>query len=125
MPKPQTVDSYIKAYPKEAQTHLKQVRALVLKAAPKAQEAIKYGIPTLVYNGNLVHYGAFKNHMTIFPMTVAVRKALGAELAAYKTTVGGVHLPYDKPVPAAMVTKIVKARLKEGAPVYPAKKKKS
>ncbi len=116
--KAQTINSYIKEFPADVQKVLKQVRAAVRKAAPKATEAVKYGIPTLVYNGNLIHYGAFKKHVSMFPMTAAVRKALGTELSKYKMTTGGVQFPYGTKLPLGLIAKIVKVRLKEGAATY-------
>jgi uncharacterized protein YdhG (YjbR/CyaY superfamily) len=61
------IDSYIKAAPKEAQDLLKEMRAVVRKAAHGATEAISYGIPTYKLNGNLVHFGGFKDHVSFFP----------------------------------------------------------
>ena len=65
-PAPKTIDEYIADYPKDIQKLLEQVRNTIKKAAPKAEEKINYGIPTFTLNGNLVHFGAFKNHFAFF-----------------------------------------------------------
>ena len=65
--KPTSIDDYIKAFPKEIQDILQQVRTTIKEAAPEAEETIHYGIPTFTLDGNLVHFGAFKNHIGFYP----------------------------------------------------------
>lgn len=118
-----SVDNYIKAYPKEVQLLLKQMRTTIKKAAPKAEEKIGYGIPTFTLNGNLVHFGAFKSHIGFFPGPGGIL-AFKKELEAYKTSKGTIQFPFEKKLPLALVTKIVRLRVKQNVAKKIAKKKK-
>ena len=64
---PTNIDEYIAAFPRDVQDKLRRVRATVRRAAPDVTEAIKYGIPTFLLGGNLVHFGAFKTHVGFYP----------------------------------------------------------
>jgi uncharacterized protein YdhG (YjbR/CyaY superfamily) len=108
------IDSYIAEFPDDIQKRLEQVRATIRKAAPKAEEAIKYAIPTFVLNGNLVHFAAFKNHIGFYPAPTGM-KAFEKDLAPYKQGKGSVQFPLDKPMPLALIAKIVKMRVKENS----------
>lgn len=107
MSTPKTIDEYIANEPKDIQKLLKQMRSLVRKAAPKASEKIAWGMPTFYLEGNLLHFAAFKEHLSLFPMpdTIAHFKK---ELAKFETSKGTVHFPYGKAIPAALLTKITK-----------------
>ncbi|HZZ98799.1 MAG TPA: DUF1801 domain-containing protein [Candidatus Saccharimonadia bacterium] len=107
-----TIDTYVASYPPEAQKVLKKFREVVKKAAPTATEAISYGIPTYKLNGNLVHFGAFKNHLGFFPTPSGIAP-FQKELSAYAGSKGTIQFPYDKPIPYGLVTKIVKLRVKQ------------
>ncbi len=109
---PTTIDEYIAASPKEVQGILKKVRATIRKAAPGAQEAIKYQLPTFTLDGNLVHFGAFKNHIGFYPTPSGTEK-FKRELSAYEGAKGSIRFPLDKPIPYALITEIVKFRVKE------------
>jgi len=85
---------------------------IVRKAAPDATEAIKYAMPTLVGNKNLVHFAAMKGHLGFYPTPSAI-KHFAKELERYSTSKGCVRFPYDKPLPKALITKMVKFRVKE------------
>lgn len=78
---------------------------------PEATEALSYQIPTFRYKGALVAFGAFKNHCSLFPMSLGVIAAFKNELAAYDVSKGTIRFPLDKPLPAALLKKIVKARV--------------
>ena len=106
------IDSYIKDYPPQVQVLLRKMRATIKKAAPKAEEAMSYGIPTFTLRGNLVHFGGFKNHIGFFPTSSGVA-AFRKELSDYKTSKGTIQFPFDTPLPLGLVTKIVKYRVKE------------
>ena len=106
------IDDYIAAFPKDTQTVLKKLRATIRKAAPKAEETINYQIPTFTLHGNLVHFAAFKNHIGFYPTPSGIEK-FKEELSAYEGAKGSVKFPLDKPMPYALVTKIVKFRVKE------------
>lgn len=106
------IDDYIKDFPPTIQAQLKKLRKEIQSAAPKAEEAIKYGIPTFILHGNLVHFGGFKKHIGFFPAPSGV-KAFAKELADYKTSKGTIKFPLNKPIPFALVKKIVKFRINE------------
>ena len=108
-----SIDAYIAAQPQEQQPALQKLRELIRKAAPKAEEGISYGMPTFKYRGSpLVYFAAFKHHYSFFPQPKAI-EAFKAELAAYDTAKGTIRLPHDKPLPAKLLTAIVKFRVKE------------
>lgn len=79
-------------------------------APPEATEAISYGIPAFQYKGTLIWYAAFSDHCSLFP-TAAVIREFKDELKAYKTAKGTIQFPVDKPLPATLVKKLVKARV--------------
>jgi uncharacterized protein YdhG (YjbR/CyaY superfamily) len=97
------------------------MRVTIKKAAPKATEAIRYGIPTYVLNGNLVHFGAFKKHIGFFPSPSAIT-AFKKELIAYKTSKGTIQFLLSEPIPYTLIAKIAKFRVLEN--VVKRKKKK-
>jgi len=104
------VDAYIKAAPKESRAKLLQLRRIIKATAPKAVEGISYKMPYYDYHGALVWFAAFKNHVGIFlrPPVVSEHKK---ELKGYVTTKSAVHLRMDKPLPVALIRKLVKARM--------------
>lgn len=106
--------TYIDSFPKETQKLLKEIRAIIKSVAPKAEEAISYGIPTFKLNGNLVHFGGFKNHIGFFPGASGVAN-FAKELEKYKTSKGTIQFPLDKSIPATLIKKIVKFRIKENS----------
>ena len=107
-----TIDEYIGTFPKGIQHVLQDLRRAVRKAAPEAEEAISYQIPTFRLNGNLVHFAAFKNHIGFFPTSSGIR-AFKKELSGYELSKGTVRFPLDKPLPVSLVSRIVKFRVKE------------
>lgn len=109
-----TVEDYIAGFPPTVQKILKQVRATVRKAAPEAVEAIKYGLPTLVQDGNLVHYGAFKAHLGFYALPSG-NAAFRRELKSYRQGRGSLQFPFDQPVPYALIARIVAFRVQENA----------
>jgi uncharacterized protein YdhG (YjbR/CyaY superfamily) len=111
-PTPTTIDDYIAGFPHEVQKLLKKLRATIRKAAPEAQETIKYQIPTFTLKGNLVHFGAYKNHIGFYPAPMGIEK-FKDELSAYAGAKGSVRFPLDKPIPFDLVSKIVKFRVEK------------
>ncbi|MGH7588974.1 MAG: iron chaperone [Gemmatimonadota bacterium] len=108
---PSSIDEYISAFPPDVRAILEKLRATIKKAAPAAEEKISYQIPTFTLKGNLVHFGAFKTHIGFYP---PVRDAkLKAEASTYAGEKGNLRFPLDKPIPYALVTKLVKARVRE------------
>ena len=109
---PKNLDEYIASFPHDVQRILEQVRTTIRRAAPDAEEAIKYGVPTFLLAGNLVHFGAFKKHLGFFPTPSAI-KEFKDELAAYEGAKGSVQFPFDRPMPLSLITRIVKFRVEE------------
>lgn len=107
-----TIKSYIEDQPKEVQPLLKKLHATIKKAAPKAEEGVKYGMPTYMFHGNMVFFGAFKKHIGFFPTPSGVIK-FKKELSGYKTSKGTIQFPYNEPIPYSLVTKITKFRVRE------------
>jgi uncharacterized protein YdhG (YjbR/CyaY superfamily) len=118
-----TIDEYIAAFPKNIQKLLKELRATIKKAAPEATEAIKYGIPTFVQKGNLVHFAAYKNHIGFYPAPRGI-EAFKKELSKYEAGKGTLQFPHDKPVPLALISKIVKFRVLDNLEMAKEKSKK-
>ena len=106
------IDSYIKDFPKDVQITLNKVRNTIKKAAPKAEEGISYGIPTFKLNGNLVHFGGFKNHIGFFPTASGIIK-FKKELSPYKTSKGTIQFPLKSKIPFQLIHKITKFRVSE------------
>jgi len=109
---PKDVDTYLASVPKEARAALGRLRKIIRATAPKATETISYGIPTYKYRGMLVAFAAFKNHCSFFPGAAAV-KANENELKPYGISKGTIRFPADTPLPAVLVKRLVKARIKE------------
>lgn len=107
-----SIDKYIAGFPRDVQKILQQVRLTIRRAAPDAEEAIKYGVPTFVLNGNLVHFAAFKNHIGFYPTPSGI-EAFKAKLSRYESAKGSVQFPIDKPMPLKLIAAIVKFRIKE------------
>lgn len=109
---PTTIDDYIAGFPREVREVLGQIRATIKRAAPDADEAIKYRVPTFVLNGNLVHFAAFKNHIGFYPTPSAIA-AFKDELSRYESAKGSVQFPLDRPMPLRLIERIVRFRVKE------------
>jgi uncharacterized protein YdhG (YjbR/CyaY superfamily) len=112
---PKAVDDYLARVSEPARSTLIKVRAAIRSAVPpETTEAIGYGIPTFRYKGALVAYAAFSDHCSLFPMSLAVMAAFKNELKRFPTSSKGtIRFPLDRPLPAALVKKLVKARLAE------------
>lgn len=109
---PQTIDAYIAMFPASVRAMLQKVRTTIRKAAPGAEEAIKYQLPTFVLHGNLVHFGAFKEHIGFYAMPTG-NAQFQAELSAYESGKGSVRFPLNQPIPLGLISKIVKFRVQE------------
>jgi uncharacterized protein YdhG (YjbR/CyaY superfamily) len=113
-PRPQTVDEYLANVPEPARTTLGKIRAAIRAAAPAtATECLSYGMPAFRYKGALVGYAAFKDHCSFFPMQASLIDAMKEDLAGYRTSKGTLQFAKDKPLPAALVKKMVRARVAE------------
>jgi uncharacterized protein YdhG (YjbR/CyaY superfamily) len=108
-----TISEYIAAFPPEVQEKLQNIRTVIRKAAPDAEEAIRYGIPTFrLYGTNLVHFAAFRDHLSFFPTSSGVEQ-FRKELSAYELSKGTIRIPLDKPVPYDLVERITRFRVAE------------
>jgi uncharacterized protein YdhG (YjbR/CyaY superfamily) len=104
--------AYAAAYPKEIQKLLKQLRSVIKKAAPGANEVISYGMPAFTYNGMLVWFAAHTGHIGFYPRPSGM-VAFKKELAVYKSSKGAVQFPLDEPLPVELITRMVKLRVAE------------
>jgi uncharacterized protein YdhG (YjbR/CyaY superfamily) len=108
---PKNVDEYLARVPEPARSTLNKIRAAIRAAAPgEATETISYGIPAFKHKGVLVWFAAFSDHCSLFP-TAAVIEMFKSELKGYSTSKGTIHFPTDKPLPTALVKKMVRARV--------------
>ena len=108
------VRRYMALQPAKHRAALRKIRATIRATAPKAIEHFSYGIPGFRLSERpLVWYAAFKRHVSLYPVTAAIRRALAAEIAGYETSTGTVRLPLDEPLPVTLIRKIVKARARE------------
>jgi uncharacterized protein YdhG (YjbR/CyaY superfamily) len=115
------VDEYLAAIPATVRKMLQQIRQTIKAAAPKAEEVISYQMPAFKYQGMLVYYAGYKNHIGFYPVSSAI-KAFEKELSNYPTTKGTVQFPIDKPLPLGLIAKMVKFRVKENEARQKAKK---
>jgi len=108
------VDAYLRKVPEPARTTLEKIRATIRSVVPPdATEALSYGMPAFRYKGALVAYAAFKNHCSFFPMQASMIDEMRDELKNYRTAKGTLQFPLDKPLPATLVKRLVKARIAE------------
>ena len=106
------VDDYIATFPKETQKLLKQLRATIKKAAPKADEMISYMMPAYKYHGALVYFGGYEHHIGFYPGAAGVANFI-KEIAGYKYAKGSIQFPLDEPLPLKLITKIVTYRVNQ------------
>ncbi len=111
-PRFKTIDEYISTFPDDVQEMLEQLRLTIRQAAPDAEEAISYQMPTFKLHGNLVHFAAFKNHIGFYPAPSGI-EAFDQELAPYLVSKGSIRFPKDQPLPFDLVSRIVQHRVKE------------
>jgi uncharacterized protein YdhG (YjbR/CyaY superfamily) len=110
------VEAYLAACPEPHRTTLEKLRATIRSVVPKeSTEAISYGMPSFRYKGGLVGYAAFKEHCSFFPMSGRLIEEFADELKAYKTSKGTIQFPVDKPLPATLMKKMVKARVAQNS----------
>jgi uncharacterized protein YdhG (YjbR/CyaY superfamily) len=107
-----SIDEYISGFPGDIGKTLEKLRAAIRAAAPGAEERISYQMPAFYLAGNLVYFAAFKNHIGFFPTSSGIA-AFKRELAPYSCSKGTVRFPLDKPLPLALIRKIVKFRVAE------------
>jgi uncharacterized protein YdhG (YjbR/CyaY superfamily) len=116
MATPTSVEDYMAALPEGPRAALEELRKTIKAAAPEATETISYQMPAFKDHGRfLVSFAAFKDHCSLFPASYAVMEAYGEELKPYFSGKGTLRFTTDKPIPTALVKKIVKTRLEENA----------
>ena len=107
-----SVDEYLAGVPEPGRSTLKQIRTVIRSVVPpETIETISYGIPTFKYKRGLVAYAAFTNHCSFFPLGSSALDSVQEELKEFRVSKGTLHFPLDKPLPDALVKKIVKARI--------------
>jgi uncharacterized protein YdhG (YjbR/CyaY superfamily) len=110
---PKSIDEYLAGVPEPARGTLNKIRAAIRSVVPAdATETISYGIPAFKYKGSLLWFAAFSSHCSLFP-TASVIEMFKNDLKGYSTSKGTIHFPTDKPLPAALVKKMVKARVRQ------------
>ncbi|MBZ5516699.1 MAG: DUF1801 domain-containing protein [Acidobacteriia bacterium] len=110
--KPKDVDAYIAAAPEGVRSKLEELRATIRKTAPEAEERISYGMPYYGYMGRLAYFAAFKKHIGLYVPSPVIEEHK-SELKDYETAKATVRFPMDKPLPVALIRKLVKARIKK------------
>lgn len=116
---PKSIAEYIAGFPDDVKVPLEAIRDAIRKVAPEAEETIKYAMPTFVLNGNLVHFAAFKKHIGLYPVPRGV--AGFEQLDEYGGDKSTMHLPLDKELPLALITKVVKYQARRNAEKVKAK----
>ncbi|NUM80798.1 DUF1801 domain-containing protein [bacterium] len=112
--KAQTIDDYLGQFQDDQKKTLEKLRRMIKSAAPGVTECISYSMPAFRHQGKLlVAFGAFTDHCSFFPMSAATIKALTNDLKQYETSKGTIRFPNTKPLPAALVKKIIKKRIAE------------
>lgn len=110
--KPKTIEAYIKVAPPEAKNHLRELYAILKSVAPEANEAIKWGSPVFEEKRILFSFSAHKAHLNFMP-TASALEPFSKELAGHKTGKDTIQLPYEKPIPKALVRRIAAYRAKD------------
>ena len=113
--KPKTIDEYLAALSEDKRAALEKLRKTIKAAAPKAEECISYQLAAFRQNGMLVAFGASANHCAFYLMSSSTVEAHKDELKDYDTSKGTIRFQADKPLPVALVRKLVKARIAENA----------
>jgi uncharacterized protein YdhG (YjbR/CyaY superfamily) len=109
--RPKSVEEYVAGVPEPARSTLKQMRAAIRSAVPaEATEIISYRMPAFKHHRVLVWFAAFSNHCSLFP-TAAVLEAFEDDLKGFTTSKGTVQFPVGRPLPTALIKKLVEARV--------------
>lgn len=111
---PKNVEEYLAGVPEPARSTLRKVQVTIRSVVPpETTETISYGIPTFQYIRPLVGFAAFSDHCSFFPMNSSLIEAFRDELKKFETSKGTIRFALDKPLPAALLKKLVKARIAE------------
>ncbi len=109
----ETIDDYISTFSPNVRNILEEIRRAIRDAAPTAEEAISYGMPTFKLHGNLVHFAAYKNHIGFYPSGPSAIEAFKDQLSEYDQSKGTIRFPLDQPIPLELVKQIVRFRVKQ------------
>ena len=111
------IDGYLASLPAKPRAGLQKLRTTIRTIVPDAEEGLSYGMPAFRLGGRpLIAFAAAKEHSSLYPMSASVIRALAPELERYETSKGTVRFPPDRPPPARLVAKILKARIAELQP---------
>ncbi len=121
---PQSIDEYIAGFPQAVQVLLEKIRSTIRNAAPQAEEAIRYRMPTFTLNGNLVHFAAHQKHIGFYPTPSGIEE-FKKELSDYAGAKGSVQFPLDRPIPLDLIRRIVEFRVRENLERVETRKKKN
>src|ERR1700737_2968818 len=117
-----TVDEYLSTLTENTKAKLQELRRIIKKTAPQAEELISYNMPAFKLHGMLVYYAAYKEHIGLYPMPSGI-EAFKKELSAYEGAKGSIKFPIDRPIPFDLITQIVKFRVRENLEKEKTKKK--
>ncbi len=121
---PKTIDEYISSFPQDIQEILEKIRSLVKRAAPQAQETIKYGIPTFMLRDTyLIYFAAYKKHIAIYPIPAGDPR-FNEEISAYRSGKGTLQFPLDQSIPYTLIRKLIKFSLQDNLTRAESKRKK-
>ncbi len=118
MRKPRDVDAYIASAPKVGRAKLKELRAVIKRTAPEAEERISYGMPYYAYRGRLAYFRLWKNHIGLYIPTPVIEEHKSV-LGRYETSGATVRFPLDRKLPSALIRKLVRARLRKNEAKLP------
>jgi uncharacterized protein YdhG (YjbR/CyaY superfamily) len=121
--KAETIDEYVATFSPEVRAILEKIRLTIGTAAPDADEAISYRMPTFKQNGVLVHFAAFKNHIGLYP-PIRGDASLQKAISPYAGEKGNLRFPLDQPIPYDLIERIVKLRVKQNLAKAVSKRKK-
>ena len=108
------IDTYLAALDEPGRSALEQLRRSILAVIPDAEQCISYGMPAFKVQGKTVAgFAAFKNHLSYLPHSGSVLETLGEQMSGYQGTKGSLHFPKDEPLPASLVEKLVRTRMRE------------
>ncbi|MDP3738591.1 MAG: DUF1801 domain-containing protein [Hyphomonadaceae bacterium] len=124
VPVAKDVEHWLSRLDAKHRTALEKLRAQIRAAAPGAEEVISYGQPTFKLHGHLVAFGAFKNHLSFFPMNSVTIARHAKELDGFETSKGTIQFTPERPIPAAVVKKIVKERIAQNLEIADARAQK-
>ena len=112
-PKVATVDEYIALFPVPVQEKLSAVREIIKETTPEAEEVISYAIPAYKFHGMLIYFSAYTSHLSLSFTPGGLMEAFREELSAYKTSKSTIQLPFDQPIPEALIKKMIMFKMKE------------